>query len=360
MNITDTRKVLGTQTQLIIDLIFAFVLLPLMIYLLPIERWFESNTLFVCLLVGWLYTVYFVNRVFTIPSLFKNRKRLIWALIVVVAMIVITYLLTRYKMEFPWMNQRPQGMGEPPRRPMSASRLRLHQQAVWFLFVIVMTFSIAMGLLGELYRQRARRQELEAAKNKAELSLYKAQIDPHFLFNTLNTLYSMVVTQSPKTEDAFMQFIDITRYIYNNANQDSVSVDSEAQYLQQYIDLQRNRINECTKVNFDYSNDQAHPGLTIAPMLLITFVENALKYGVSSSVDTVIDIALQVKDGVLTLTTSNPVRTKPADEKRMGIGIENSRKRLDLIYGNGYSLDIAEADNLFDVKLSINLNHHKP
>lgn len=350
----------GKKVQLWIDIFFCLVLLPLMIYLLPIERWFQSNTLFVCLLVGWLYMVYFINRVFTVPSLFRNRTRLMWALLVVIAMIAITYLLTRYKMEFPWHNHRPLGMGDAPRRPMSASRLRLHQQAVWFLFVIVTTFSIAIGLLGELYRQRARRQELEAAKNKAELSLYKAQIDPHFLFNTLNTLYSMVVTQSPKTEDAFMQFIDITRYIYNNANQDSVAVEDEAQYLQQYIDLQRNRMNECTTVNFDYNDDHTHPGLTIAPMLLITFVENALKYGVSSSVETVIDVALKVKNGVLTLRTENPVRTKPNDENHVGIGIENCRKRLDLIYGDRYSLDIDNSDDIFNVNLTINLKQDTP
>jgi sensor histidine kinase YesM len=157
-----------------------------------------------------------------------------------------------------------------------------------------------------------------------------------------------------------MQFIDITRYIYNNANQDSVAVDDEAHYLQQYIDLQRNRLNECTKVNFNYNNDDKHPGLTIAPMLLITFVENALKYGVSTSIDTTIDIGMQVADGVLTFATSNPIRIKPKDENHVGIGIENSRKRLDLIYGSDYSLDINDKDNQFDLTLTINLKHHKP
>jgi two-component sensor histidine kinase len=330
--------------------------------LLPIERWLESNTLFVVLLVGWLYAVYFVNRVFTVPSLFRDRKHMMWALLVVLAMIAITWLLSRYKMEYPFHHHRPrfERMGDVPRRPMSAAKFRLHQQAVWFLFVIVMTFSSAMGLLRELYRQRARQQELEVAKNKAELSLYKAQIDPHFLFNTLNTLYSMVLTQSPKTEDAFMQFIDITRYIYNNANQDSVSVDSEAHYLQQYIDLQRHRLTECTHVNFSYDHDQQYPGLTIVPMVLITFVENALKYGVSASVDTKIDIKLKVADGVLTLSTRNPIRTRPSDETRVGIGIENSRKRLDLIYGKNYQLDIIESDDIFDLLLTIDLKPHKP
>ena len=351
----------GKKVQLWIDLFFCLVLLPVMIYLLPIERWLENNFMFVCLLVVWLYIVYFVNRIFTVPSLFKDRKRLIWAVIVVLAMIGITYLLSQYKMEFHFQRQPGQPpAGGPPHRTFSPLKFRLHQQAVWFLFVIVMTFSSAIGLLGQLYRLRARRQELEVAKNKAELSLYKAQIDPHFLFNTLNTLYSMVVTQSPKTEDAFMQFIDITRYIYNNANQDSVAVDDEAHYLQQYIDLQRNRINECTKVNFTYTNDKQVHGATIVPMLLITFVENALKYGVSTSVKTVIDITLKLENGFLTLATSNPIRIKPKDENHEGIGIENSRKRLDLVYSNNYSLDINETDDQFDVKLIINLNSHKP
>lgn len=350
----------GKKVQLWIDLFFCLVLLPLMIYLLPIERWLESNTLFVCLLVGWLYTVYFVNRVFTVPSLFTHRKRWLWALLVVVAMIAITYLLTQYKMDYPFhRHPRPENMGDVPRRPMSAAKFRLHQQAVWFLFVIVMTFSCAMGLLRELYRQRAKQQELEAAKNKAELSLYKAQIDPHFLFNTLNTLYSMVVTQSPKTEDAFMQFIDITRYIYNNANQDSVSIDSEALYLQQYIDLQRNRLNSSTTVNYNYHNDEKVPGTTVPPMIFITFVENALKYGVSASEPSTIDINLEVKDGIITLATSNPVRVKPDDNNTPGIGIDNCRHRLDLVYGKNYSLDIDDNNNQFNVLLKINLNTSK-
>ena len=95
-------------------------------------------------------------------------------------------------------------------------------------------------------------------------------------------------------------------------------------------------------------------------MLLITFVENALKYGVSSSIDTLIDIALTVKDGVLTLTTSNPIRTKPTNDNHVGIGIENSRKRLDLIYGQDYTLDIDDKDGIFNLKLSITLNHNEP
>ena len=95
-----TTLITGKRVQLWIDLFFCLVLLPVMIYLLPIERWLENNLTFVCLLVVWLYIVYFVNRVFTIPSLFKNRQRLIWAVIVVLAMIGITYLLSQYKMEF--------------------------------------------------------------------------------------------------------------------------------------------------------------------------------------------------------------------------------------------------------------------
>ena len=349
-------KVLGKQQQLWIDMAFCLVLLPLMIYLLPIERWLESNTLFVALLVGWLYVVYLVNRLLLVPALFSSdKKKWMWALLGLLAMIAITYALSKYKMEYPFHHSpRHWRGGEPPKRPISAAKFRLHQQAVWFLFVIVITFSSAMGLLGELYRQRAKRQELEVEKNKAELSLYKAQIDPHFLFNTLNTLYSMVITGNDKTEDAFMQFIDITRYVYNNANQDVVAVDEEAHYLQQYIDLQRNRINELTTVNFNYTNDNALPAATIAPMLLITFVENALKYGVSTTSAATITIDLTMHEGTLKLLTLNPIHS--TGNAGTGIGIENCRKRLDLIYGDRYKLDINNDNSNFKVALSINLS----
>ena len=168
---------------------------------------------------------------------------------------------------------------------MNITRIKQHQQGTWFMYLVTVCFSIAVGLLTELYKQIMARQASEFEKKKAELALYKAQINPHFLFNTLNTLYGLMITQSQKAETAFiafMQFIDLIKYMYTKATQDTVNIEEEAEYISQYIELQKNRIDESrTHIYYSYSADESAKNTRIAPMILITFIENALKYGAS-------------------------------------------------------------------------------
>lgn len=338
-----------------IDLFFCFILLPAMITLLPVERWLENNSTFVVLLVGWLYTVYFLTRKACVPMLFRSRRQLIIALCLLVGTVLVTWLVTQYQMEFPFRGDHPRS--ERIRRVTNLSKIRLHQQGTWFLYLVTICFSIAVGLLTELYRQMSERQSVEFEKKKAELALYKAQINPHFLFNTLNTLYGLMLAQSEKAEAAFVQFIHLVKYMYTRATQDKVSIAEEAQYIEQYIELQKNRLDESrTQVDYTYENDHACPNAQIAPMLLITFVENALKYGTSAHEKSLIRIRLQVKDNTLSFIAENPiVNPRPAD-KAPGIGIANCRKRLELLYPSAHKLNIQEQDGWYKVELEIKLS----
>lgn len=336
---------------LYIDIIFCVVLLPAMIMLLPIERWLTYHTGFVLLLVGWLYVVYVLNRKLTIPLVFRKRRYLS-ALLLIVLTVIVTYFLSKYRMH---------GGGEGPveffrqRRPPEFHRqpfkLRLHEQGVWFLFLVVTTFSIAVGLLTELYRQMLEKKELEQEKSRAELALYKAQINPHFLFNTLNTLYGLVVTHSPKAEQAFVQFTDMMKYLYSNGTADFIPVSEEVDYIRQYIGLQKLRLNEHTEVVLDVDIPDAEA--VIAPMLLITFVENAFKYGVSSHMDSSIYIAVSSADGNIVFRARNRIFRESLQKKGDGIGILNCRKRLALIYPGRHTLEISDDGEYFDVHLSI-------
>lgn len=341
-----------------IDLFFCLVLLPALIMLLPVERWLENNSTFVVLLVGWLYAVYFLTRKACVPMLFRSRRQLVVALCILAGTVLLTWLLTQYQMEFPFRGEHPRP--ERIRRAANLSKVRLHQQGTWFLYLVTVCFSIAVGLLTELYRQMTERQSVEFEKKKAELALYKAQINPHFLFNTLNTLYGLMLAQSEKAEAAFMQFIGLVKYMYTRATQDKVDVAEEAEYIRRYIELQKNRLDESrTHVTYAYDNDQACPHVQIAPMLLITFVENALKYGTSSHTESHIRIGIRVKEGVLHFTAENlVVNPRPAD-KEPGIGIANCRKRLELLYPSAHRLDIAEAEGWYRVGLEIRLSAYK-
>lgn len=337
-----------------IDLFFCLVLLPALIMLLPVERWLENNSTFVVLLVGWLYAVYFLTRKACVPMLFRSRRQLIIALCMLAATVLVTWLVTQYQMEFPFRGDRPRP--ERIRRATNLTKIRLHQQGTWFLYLVTLCFSIAVGLLTELYRQMTERQSVEFEKKKAELALYKAQINPHFLFNTLNTLYGLMLTQSEKAEAAFMQFIHLVKYMYTRTTQDRVDVAEEAEYIRRYIDLQKNRLDESrTHVDYTYDNDHACPQAQIAPMLLITFVENALKYGTSSHTESHIRIGIRVQEGILRFTAENQVvNPRPAD-KEPGIGIANCRKRLELLYPGRYELQAGERDGIYRTLLNIRL-----
>lgn len=337
------------KIPLITDLLFACVLLPALCFLLPIERWMANNLTFVCILVCWLYIVYFFNRYVTVPMFFQSRRRVFTALILILATILITWFIAQYQMEFPHRPVRP-------RRVRAVARARLHQQAVWFLYVTTIAFSTAVGLLTELIRQIVRSHDLETEKKKAELALYKAQINPHFLFNTLNTLYGMIVMKSQQVETAFMQFIGLMKYMYTNPTKESIPVEEEIDYIRQYIEIQKYRTENKDSIQLSYYNDNKRQGLQIVPMLLITFVENAIKYGLSSTDDRQVYIVIRIEDGTLFFSTQNQ---KPADQcsHSAGIGISNCRKRLELAYPKRHKLEINDADGLYTVLLSITLTN---
>ncbi len=341
------------NVTLYIDSIFCVVLLPALIMMLPIDRWLESNSLFVILLFGWLYILYFLNRLVTVPLLFKGRHERARALVIFIVSIIITYLTTRYQFDH------PPHLAIPPLntpRPRS-SAIRIQQQGVWYLYVLVTTFSAVVTLLSQLHQQILARQTMEFEKKKAELALYKAQINPHFLFNTLNTLLGLIITKSNEAEEAFMQFTNLMKYMYTNSTHDKVPLATEIEYIEQYIELQRYRLNKHTEIDFAYTNDQESGGLHIAPMLLITFVENALKYGASSHERSLIKISIVVNDEGITLTTQNPIVNQPKDKERgSGIGIINCQNRLELIYPNSYTLVIEEQETMYNTLLTIKLN----
>lgn len=324
-----------------IDIASCVILLPAMIMFMPLEYWFPDNPFFVVLLLAWLYGIYFINRRLCTPMLFR-KKQVYLAVLWIFMAVGITYCFVHYSRSV-----------SPLDDPFDYKTIgRVRRLSVWFIFFMITCFSFMIGFLIELHKRTLAHQAIEFEKNKAELALYKAQINPHFLFNTLNTLYGLMISGSEKAEPAFVKFTELLRYMYSNSTRDKTSVGEEISYISEYIDLQLLRINEHTKVCFTHQEDE--PTLEIAPMILITFVENAFKYGISSYIDSIIIISIRVEDGILSLMTENPVH-KVEGKPRQGIGISNCRKRLDLLYPQAYTLEIQESDERYKSLLTIKL-----
>lgn len=322
-----------------IDLLFCLVIMPLIIMLVPVDKWIVHHTAFTLTLIAYLYALYFIYRKTHFPSLFIRRRY--WLILLLVLLLLgATQLLA----DFP--------LPESDSPLTLKFRKHLRAQTVWFFFLIVTGFSLSLELSSELFRQILRRQEIEAEKNKAELALYKAQINPHFLFNTLNTLYGLVLTRSEHTESAFVKFSNILRYMYAQATTETIALSSEIDYIRQYIDLQSLRLNRHTQVVFESHAD--NPSIQVPPLILITFVENAFKYGASPERDCTVLIRVNAENGLLLFETENAVmRTKT--ENAPGIGIENCRKRLELLYPGRFALETSEKEGIFRTRLTIRL-----
>ena len=324
-----------------IDLLFCLVFMPLVITLLPVDRWIVHNTAFLVTLVLYVYALYFIYRWAKISRLFLQRRYLRIVLLLLL-LVGLTELLTCFPM--------PKGdVAADPRQ--LAARYNMRTQTVWFFFLVVTGFSLAIELTFELFRQILARQELAAERDRAELALYKAQINPHFLFNTLNTLYALVLSKSDHTESAFVKFSNILRYMYTQADRELIPLADEREYIRQYVELQRLRLNHHTRVELVEEVDDER--VAVPPMLFITFVENAFKYGASSERDCTIRILLRLSGGELEFRTENAVM-RPG-EHGPGIGLENCRKRLQLLFPGRFELETSERGGIYRAFLTIRL-----
>lgn len=223
-----------------------------------------------------------------------------------------------------------------------------------FAALLMLFMSGFIKIAQEWFKSEQQREALKVENLNAELKFLKSQINPHFLFNCLNTIYSLAHKHSAQTEHAIVKLSTIMRYMIYESNEDKVQLQQELQYLEDYIDIQRLRMPEDIVV--DYAVQGNPIGLRIEPMLLVPFVENAFKHGISYAEPSFIAIAVAIEKNQVRLVVENSMFRQRVAEKG-GIGLQNVRKRLELLYTEDHELEITEADNQFIVDLKIVLKN---
>jgi len=199
-------------------------------------------------------------------------------------------------------------------------------------------------------------KELESKQAQAELNMLKSQVNPHFLFNSLNSIYSLILSKSDIAADTVMKLSDLMRYLLESSQKRKVLVKHELDFLQNYIDLEKIRLGKKAQVNVKFEGD--HKGKIISPLLLIPFVENCFKHGISiNPEDNIIDVSIELEDNMLVLKTSNIIAPKRISQssKKASTGIENVKKRLTLLYSQKHKLEIKEDETRFLVHLIIEI-----
>jgi hypothetical protein len=336
----------------------------------------------------WLYfafycSLFYVHTFVLLPRLYFVGKK-IWYALILIALFFLTLtlkpfdLLTfkrrpfnereltvserqmfRERREPPQMHGEPGEMPPPGLNPQNmqpmppngfGQRRGQHIDIVsLFLYFLIIALSLALEISRRLAKAEQKLIITESEKARAELSFLKAQINPHFLFNTLNNIYSLSLLKNEKTPDAIMKLSNIMRYVTDEVHEDFVPLKEELDCITDYIYLQQLRLGKNVQLCFKITGDS--DDREIAPLLLMTFIENVFKHGVSNHETSVLRIHLTVEETQLVFTSHNRIFLATDQLERAGQGIENAKKRLQLLYPDKHSLQIENANGDYDVKL---------
>lgn len=224
------------------------------------------------------------------------------------------------------------------------------QHSVGTIFIVI--FVGMLKFAEDWLELEAKRKEVENEKLMAELTFLKAQINPHFLFNTLNNLYYLAFTNSPNTTEVIAKLSQMMRYMIYDSNHAKVLLSKEIEYIENYISLEKLRLNNQIPITFDIEGNISQT--QIVPLILITFLENAFKHGVSNnSTDAYIIVKLSVTKNELIYIVENS-KLKSSNHEKSGIGLRNVKRRLDLSYSNKYQLVVEDTESDYKVNLTLN------
>ncbi|MFC2151551.1 sensor histidine kinase [Bacteroidota bacterium] len=227
-----------------------------------------------------------------------------------------------------------------------------HITILIFMFVYIGAKYLIVGT-----RQQIKLKELEAKQAQAELDLLKSQINPHFLFNSLNSIYSLTLKDSKSASNAVMHLSDLMRYILESSKKKHVPLKEEIEFINNYIELEKIRLGSNFKLNYNITGDAKN--LYISPMILIAFVENIFKHGVSLNKEkNEFDIRITIENSQLNFLSINNIciQNNNLETKEEKTGIENVKKRLELLYPDNHKLTFENNNGKFQVNLQIKLN----
>jgi two-component system, LytTR family, sensor kinase len=221
---------------------------------------------------------------------------------------------------------------------------------ITFLFVSTAISYAYKGILLQMQYEKTKRRQVEA-----ELKLLQSQVNPHFLFNTLNNIYAQNLIHQEEANEMILQLADLMRYQIESAKKNEVNIHDEVEFLENYIALEKKRLTDKTQVHFSFEKLDDTPSLSIPPMLFIPFVENAFKYGIGSDGVNFIKIHLAVKANQILFDIENGIPNRKQSVKSTKMGLDNIKKRLDLLFPNKYKLDIKTENQVYSVQLNIQI-----
>ena len=359
----------GNKVKLLLHIVVWVILFVFPSYLLYIDSKRDVHFLFLNYVqITFYIIIFYINFLWLIPQLFFKKRRFLYSILAVLLLVVMS-LIMNIANEKIFMNRgMPSGRMLPP---PDRHEFRLHippppegnggprPSKSWptynflLISILISGFSLGLRISEKLSKNEKLRKEAEKEKLHSELVLLKSQIDPHFLFNSLNTIYSLSLNKSDLTPDAIMKLSDMMRYVLQEVQHEKVTLEKEIQYISQYVEFQKLRLGENVDLELKINIDSGR--LEISPMILIPFVENAFKFGTSSHEKSSIKIELSANNKSLDFNVSNFIFPGRENSETFGIGVKNTKHRLQLIYPEKHTLNLTNDGKTFNVHLKIQL-----
>ena len=329
----------------------AFLMVPAISAFIATQSWSGAMRAFdVNARIHWTSAaIYFVNTLVLVPlGYYRNRRWMFWVgngLILAALVYVFFY------------NFNPQGFIDriPDERYRQYALANFYASSL--VAILMSAFLAGIALLVHHVRRslvvKRQLKEEQQKRTEAELEWLKNQLNPHFLFNTLNNISSLVQIDADKAQDAIAQLSDLLRYAMYESRHEMVPIQGEVEFMRNYISLMELRCNDKTEVTTTFD---VQKNMEIAPLLFISLIENAFKHGVSSSRPSKIDIRLiQDEDQLIFICDNTNYPKDDADRSGSGIGLENTRRRLELIYKGHYDWEQSLENDIYHVRIILNI-----
>ena len=319
---------------------------------LPYQFWLKQ-----IFLIGILITIFYSNSSLLVPNILLKGKNYLYLLIIILGAILFYGLIVYFEQFTGYGRAMHQVFN--PEKPFNPGRRWLPGDVFQLLlYVISIGLSTSVALVQKWQKDDALRREMDRQRINTELSYLKAQINPHFFFNTLNNIYALTNLDVSKAQEALLKLSRMMRYVLYENQKNETLLSKEIKFIEDYIELMKMRLSPKVKLNIQI--EEPKEDLIIAPMLLLPFLENCFKHGVSSQQESEIFIKVEIMGETLFFETRNhifPVNQDSPEAHENGIGLTNTQRRLDLIYPEKHRLKFGkdEAKQEYWVNLTINL-----
>ncbi|MEI6138601.1 MAG: histidine kinase [Mariniphaga sp.] len=303
--------------------------------------------------------IFYLNYLFLVPRLFLLEKKG-WYVLAAAATILILYftfdIVNNQYFEDPEHDRQIEEIMKKLSTNQNAPKPPIKQFQVIGFFsssILLTGFALGLSVTNKLAQNEKKRKELEKEKLHSELAFLKNQVSPHFFFNTLNNIYSLIGIDGPTAQESVLKLSKLMRYLLYESEQGETLMSNEISFMHNYIDLMKLRLSP--RVGLEISFPEKFSDFSVPPLLFIPFIENAFKHGINSREKSFIKIGMELVNEEIRFVTENSIgkSSQTGDLQHSGIGLENVKKRLGLLFPGKHELKIDHSETVFKVELLI-------